>query len=272
MRFLRYLPLAAIALLSACDEAGDVTHTQTPPLAYIRYVHNVADAGRLDMHFIDGTVDYSPNYANMTFRSIGIYQGARAGSRRIRVFPNDTLIANTQAFLIDTTLNLVAGQYYTLMHTGYSIDANGTPDRFIVIDDTRPAQNTGLHISLVQGASLLANMDLFLTATDTTTLAGAPAASNLAVGARSNYIARATGPFAVRVAPTTTFTASASLASTAGVAGTVAVDPIGGHGVAGTQFTAFLFPRSTAGSAATNFTTPGLVMVVDRQPPRTVPD
>ncbi len=273
MRYLRFLPLVALFFAAACDEAGDVTNTKRPPLAFIRYVNAVPDAGALDFLFVDGNVEYSPQYPASAFRTIGIYQGARAGTRRMRVFPNSTNINVTSVPLIDTTFTLVAGQYYTILHAGFSVDANGTPDRLVFVDDTRPAQNAGLHVSMLNAAQGLANMDVFATATDATPLAGeTPLATNVAVGTRTTYFARATGAFAIQAAPTATTTAAASMASAAGTAGTLAADPVGGNSVAGTQFTAFLFPRSVAGSAAPNLPTPAITIVVDRQPPRTVPD
>ena len=272
MRFLRYLPLAALVFAGACDESASVTTTNRPPLAFIRYVHAVPDFGPTDFKFMDG-IEYSPAYANAAFRSIGVYQGARAGARRIKVFRNSSLIAETQQVLVDTTLTLAADTYYTIVHLGYATPANGTPaQRFVVLTDTRPAVDLGVHwrsVNAVIGAGTT-NQDVFIGAP-----AGAPAAANVAPGVASAYAARAVGTFAIHTAATTTLVSLANATPFAGVAGTVSANPVGGFGVAGTAFSAFHFPRSTVGSLAPQtaaFTAQSITIVVDRQPPATVPN
>jgi hypothetical protein len=271
MRFLRLLPLAAIVFAGACDEDGAVRNTTRPPLAYIRYVNAVPDTGALDFKFIDA-VEYSPNYPNYTFRTIGYYQGAVAGTRPVRVFANSSSIAVTSVPLVDTTLTLVAGNYYTILHAGNSRAANGaaTADRLILIDDTRPTQDAGIHVSTLNATT--AAIDVSIAAT--VGAAWAVTNANVAYGTRSIYnpIASLAGT-AVRVAPTGNVVATASALGFTGAAGTVAADPVGGTNVAGTQFTAFHFPASVAGSPApAGFTTTNVTFFVDRQPPRTVPD
>jgi hypothetical protein len=272
MRYLRLLPLAAVMFAGACARDAAVTNNARPPLAFIRYVNAVPDVGPLDFKFIDA-IEYSPSYANSAFRTVGIYQGARAGSRRIRVFRNSSDINITQIALVDTTLNLTAGQYYTILHSGYSIPASGTPtQRLVVIEDNRPAQNTGIHVSALNAVvgPGTANQDVFVGAP-----AGTPLFSSIPAGTRSTYAARATGTFTLHTAATGTLTSLASATPIAGVAGTATADPVGGHSQAGTQFSAVLFPRSTAGSGAPQtaaFTSPSITIVVDRQPPRTVPE
>lgn len=490
MRFLRYLPLAALMFVGACDQEASITNVARPPLAFIRYVHAVPDFGPTDFKFVDA-VEYSPSYANSSYRTVGIYQGVRAGSRQWKVFRNSSNIAETQQVLAEGTTNFVAGQYYTILHTGFANTANGTPAQNIVLlDDTRPEQNAGLHISVVNAVGSTAQdvyicrpsalaitagnaqtaaanaatlADVSVTVTDncgyavpgdsvrfavtagggsfsspvaltsatgvaasrwrlgasgaqtatvsaptiaaqnlTATIAPIatlvitpPASSNLvvggtlqlaavardagnaiigsvgavtwsssntaratvsatglvtavvpatvgtgavgsvyiravaegirdsvllnidwpatimagamsslrsverpseqivttenfgsiaagspslvanvAVGTRSAYVARAQlGRFTIRTANAGTTVLSAAATPIAGVAGTVAADPVGGYNIAGTQYSAFIFPRSVAGSAApAAMTTPAVLLIPDRQPPRTVPE
>lgn len=271
MRFLRYLPLAALMFVGACDQEASITNVARPPLAFIRYVHAVPDFGATDFKFIDA-VEYSPSYANSTFRTVGIYQGVRAGSRQWKVFRNSSNIAETQQVLAEGTTDFVAGQYYTILHTGFASPANGTPAQSIVlVNDTRPDFSAGnIHWRSVNAIVGLTNQDVFVGAP-----AGAPAAANVAPGGASAYAARATGTFTIHTAATGTLVSLASGTPFAGVAGTTAVDPVGGFNIAGTLFTAFHFPRSVAGSAAPQtaaFTSPAVTLIVDRQPPRTVPE
>ncbi len=272
MRLLRLIPLAALFFVGACDEAGAVKSASLPPLAYVRYVNAVPDVATLDFKFIDG-IEFSPSYANSPYRTVGIYQGARAGSRQVRVFRNSTDIATTQIVIGNATLNLVAGNYYTILHSGYTNTANGPAATITLLDDTRPAQSTTqIHVSAVN-TTQLGTRDFHATATTTTTLVGStPFASAVAAGARSAYVARATGAFAVQGAAAASTTSLAAAAPIAGSAGTALVDPVAGHSQAGTQFSAFFFAPSIAGSGAPTFASSGITIVADRQPPRTVPD
>jgi hypothetical protein len=271
MRFLRYLPLAALMFVGACDKEASITNVARPPLAFIRYVHAVPDFGPTDFKFVDA-VEYSPVYANTTFRTVGIYQGVRAGNRQWRVFRNSSNIAETQQVIAEATTNFEAGKYYTILHRGFAAAANGTPAQGIVlIEDTRPDFSAGnIHWRSVNAIVGLTNQDVFVGAP-----AGTPAASNVPPGAASGYAVRATGTFTIHTAATGTLVSLASGTPFAGVAGTTAVDPVGGFNIAGTLFTAFHFPRSVAGSAAPQtaaFTSPAVTLIVDRQPPRTVPE
>lgn len=271
MRFLRYLPLAALMFVGACDQEASVTNVSRPPLAFIRYVHAVPDFGPTDFKFVDA-VEYSPSYANSTFRTVGIYQGVRAGSRQWKIFRNSSNIAETQQVLAEGTTDFVAGQYYTIVHRGFAVPANGTPAQAVVlINDVRPDVSAGnVHWRSVNAIVGLTNQDVFVGAP-----AGAPAAANVAPGGASAYTSRATGTFTIHTAATGTLVSLASGTPFAGVAGTVTADPVGGFNIAGTLFTAFHFPRSVAGSPAPQtaaFTSPAVTLIVDRQPPRTVPE
>ena len=67
----------------------------------------------------------------------------------------------------------------------------------------------------------------------------------------------------------TTFPAMIDVAAPAGLAADRAnnLTAVGGVTQAGSVLTAFVFPRSVAGSKATSFTTPGILFIVDRNPP-----
>jgi hypothetical protein len=189
---------------------------------------------------------------------------------------NSSTASVTSVPLVDTTLTLVAGTYYTILHAGNSRAANGaaTADRLILIDDTRPAQNAGYHVSTMNTST--AAIDVWMAdsaAADTVPTVWTVTNANVAYGNRSTYTARAvTSRAALRATPTGSAVASARSLGLLGAAGTVAADPIGGTNVAGTQFSVFFFPASVAGSPAASFASPGLSFFVDRQPPRTVPD
>lgn len=253
MRFLRILPLAALVFAGACAEDASVTVASRPPLAYIRYVHAVTDAPATDFKFVD-QVEYSPSYANSRYRTIGIYQGVEAGNRQWRVFLNSPDITTTQTIVAEGTTNFVAGSRYTLLHTG-TVASN----QVVLVEETLPTQDANIQVSAINAS--MAAQDVFV---------GAPAApalfTGLATGTKSAYASRAPGAFTLHTAATTTLTSLANATPYAGVAGTDAADPVGGHSVAGSQMTAFLFAPGT-GAAANSIS-----IVMDRQPPRTVPE
>lgn len=271
MRFLRFLPLVALMFVGACDQAASITNVTRPPLAFIRYVHAVPDFGATDFKFIDA-VEYSPSYANSLYRSVGVYQGVRAGSRSWKVFRNSAVISETQQVLAEGTTDFVAGTYYTILHSGFAVPANGTPAQAVtLITDTRPDFLAAtVHWRSINAIVGLTNQDVFVGAP-----AGTPAASNVAPRAASAYTARANVTFTIHTAATATLVSLANATPFAGVAGTTVVDPVGGFGIAGTLFTAFHFPRSVLASPAPQtaaFLAPAILMIVDRQPPRTVPE
>lgn len=280
MRFQRLISAAILACaVSAC--AKDVTGvTRTlPPLAYVRYVNAVPDTFDMDFRAVD-QVAYSQPFLNVAFKGLGEgnFQGYQAGSRHIRIFldPNP---ANTSApvapsivstVMVDTTLSLTAGHYYTLVHIGHA-RAPSNEKLWVIEDATLPAQNAGIQYRVVNAAPVQGNLDVFVTADSTTALSGAPAVSNLAAGANTAYASQATGAYVIRLTLPGTFTRVGGAATLqAGTAGTTSADPIFGSGQAGSIFTAFIFDAKSAGSVSpTTAATPGVVYFPDMQPPRT---
>jgi hypothetical protein len=81
----------------------------------------------------------------------------------------------------------------------------------------------------------------------------------------------AVGPLSLRAfaAGSTTFPAMVDVVAPAGLPADRAnnLTAVGGSTIAGSVLTAFILPRSVAGSTAANFTTPGVIYIVDRYPP-----
>lgn len=252
MRFLRILPLAAMVFAGACAEDASVTTANRPPLAFIRYVQAITDAPALDFKFVDA-VEYSPSYANSTYRTIGIYQGVRAGSRQWKVFLNSSDITLTQQVVSEGTTNFVAGTRYTIVHGGTMASPTVT-----LLEETFPDQNAGIHVSVINASAPA--RDVFVGAP-----AGAPLFANVGTATKTAYAARATGTFTLHAAATGTLVSLASATPYVGIAGTTAADPVGGYSVAGSQMTAFLF------AAGTGAATQSVSIVMDRQPPSTLP-
>ena len=281
MRFQRLIFAAILACgVAACAKnVTGVTHAP-PPLAYVRYVNAVSDTFAMDLRAVDQVL-YSQPFLNTVYRGLGDgdYQGYQAGSRHIRIFldpsppnttvPVDPLIVST--VMIDTTLTLTAGTYYTLVHVGGARAGSAVKEKLWVITDALPAQSTAtvqyriINTAMVQGA-----VDVYVSATGTTT--GTPTASSLAFQSATSYISQAPGAIIMKLTLPGTQTVVGAAAGTTlqtGTAGTTAADPIFGSLQGGSILTAFIFDATPAGKTAPTFTTPGIVFFPDVQPPRT---
>jgi hypothetical protein len=259
---------------AACngDPKGNPTNVTNPPLAYVRYFNALGDTLGTDFRPID-QITYSTPFLATPFRGLGLggYQGYSTGARHIRVFPNSFDINVTSKPFLDTTFTFDAGLYYTVVHAGYTTTGVQPRQGLWIMVDTFPAATTMSYRVMNVGPDLGA-VDVYVTASATDALPATPTFSSRAFRSATPYTTRAVGAFAIRVfAAGNTTTPLVTATAPAGVAGTTLADPVGGSGQAGTVMTAMIYSKSTAGSGAQSFTTPGLVFWVDRQPPRTTP-
>lgn len=287
MKMMRFaVLLAGVAVLGACkDPLGeDVTLAPEVPLAYTRFVNGLADTGSTDWRFVDA-LEYSPFEFGMTFRSFSPYAGTRAGARQLKIFPTSTNINVTSAHFIDSTHTFEAGKYYTVIHTGFARTGSTPADQLLIIEDPVPTTTIGatnFATRFIHAGTSLAGQDVYALASTTTAISGTPLFDNVTYGNASTYdVARPAcltfaGPtppaqscaMAFRTANDGTTAAIASALAPAGDTAQVVngLTAIGGYQIARSVVTGILFPRSVAGSAATNFTTPGIVFLVDRHP------
>lgn len=276
-RTLRVAALAAVALaMAGCDDDGDVILAPKVPLAYTRYVSAVPDTGLVDWRFID-QLEYSP-WFQLRFREFSPYQATAPGARKLRVFPNSTDQATTQKFLIDETVNLESGKYYTLIHTGYARTGSTPEDKLVVLEDPIPAV-TGANIAfrVVNLGANLGTVDVYSSATGgSAPLPTTPAFANLAYGTASAYQTVAKGAFVLRPTAAGVKTVLVDATAPAGTAGdpTQGLTTIGGSTMDGSVITAFVFPRSVAGSQAPqtapsgtpSYASPSVIYAIDRHP------
>jgi hypothetical protein len=175
--------------------------------------------------------------------------------------------AGNTAVLTEQTLSFEANKYYTILFTGYA--RNGSK-KIVVFEDVFPSPGSNIAIRVLNANTGLGSVDAYKTAAVGDAISGSPALAAVAEQKFSAYITAAPGAFAIRAtAAGNAATILASGAAPAGTAGTTAADPIGGATVAGTVMTAMVFPASVTGSMAAASTTPSVVYVVDKQPPRT---
>jgi hypothetical protein len=263
------LALIGIALASACSgDKGSVFTANNGPVAFTRFVNAVSDSGAQDWRFID-QVEGSPTAFGLAFRGMfpgASYQLTTAGSRHLRIFQTSTDIIQTQKVFFDTTFNFVAGTHYTIIAAGTLRDR--AAKLYILTDDYA---DPGAQVSLRVFNAGAGTVDVYASATGgTSTLPGA-FASGLANFSSTKYTNMAVGALSLRAfnSGVTAFPAMIDVVAPAGLPADRAnnLTAVGGTTQAGSALTAFLFPRSVAGSAAATFNSPGIVFIVDRYPP-----
>lgn len=271
----------AAGIAVACKPA-DVIPTEDIPTAGIRFVNAVPDTFGVTLRPVD--IVENSDFYNVNFRSTTLlfYKNARAGSRHYKIFfspPDPTAPAEVQQAIAstvikDTTVTLEAGHRYTFILWGFSRTGSSPGLRLDIMDDNPADPATQVALRVINaclpgicGASASGSVDVREYPSS-----GAPGAvtwAGVSPMSAAAYITAATGTIKYNVQPAgggaALFTDPTALA---GVAATVDIDAIPGTTVAGSAVSGILFPRSVAGSPAASFTTPGMVFVWDRRPPR----
>jgi hypothetical protein len=274
MRLSRFhlLPFAMLAL-AACSKNDGVSVNPRPPLGGVRFINAVPDGGPVDIRYVD-QVEWSGSSVNGTnmglaFRAATNHWATEAKARRIRVFPTDSNIVVTSKILLDTTITIAADKNVTLMLVGSR--AAGGKVSFITIDDTPPTL-TGAKIAVrtVNAASasdVPATAAAYITASTTTALPGTPTFASVAPRSAATYVVRDTGAFAIRATAAGDAATIWSAGAPAGAPQDGLTGATAGYLGAGSALSAYVFPRSVAGSTApAGFTTPGVVFFVDKVP------
>jgi len=263
------LALIGMWLMSACaGDAGSVFTANNGPIAYTRFVNAVSDSGAQDWRFVD-QVEGSPTAFGLAFRASfpgTSYQLTSAGSRHLRIFQTSTDIIETQKVFFDTTFNFVAGTHYTIIAAGTLRD--GAAKLYILTDDyTDPGSQVSLRVYNAGAGTV----DVYASATGGTSTLPTAFAAALANFSGTKYTNVAVGDMSLRTftAGVTAFPAMIDIVAPAGLPADRAnnLTAVGGTKQAGSALTAFVFPRSVAGSKAATFNNPGVVFIVDRYPP-----
>ncbi len=273
------LAMAALATVACQTDDGALQPTELPPLAFVRYINALPDTLSTTVRFID-QVEFSPQtWVAVPFRGLGggNYQGTQAGNRTFRVFTfqlvgSDRVPASGNTVVLgEATHNFEAGKYYTVLHAGFARPGGSPANQIRIIEDEVPTPGAQIAVRGIHAGAGIDAVDVYLTPTATSPISGAAAIPGLSFGQASGYATLAPGAFAVRVTGAGSTTPLISAAAPAGTAGTTTADPIGGATQAGSVITAVAFPRSVAGSSATNSANPTVLFFIDRHPPRTTP-
>lgn len=292
------LLLGASLVFAGCEKDVDGELVTPTVVAGLRYVNLVPDTGGMDIRVIDVIGD-APNTFNATFRTAGqpygvgivgfpMHTAVLAGERQIRAFMNSTDPAIATQVMLDLTYTFEANVNYTVYLYGYS-RTGSTPSLQAVVtrDDPTDPGSTNFAIRTVHLAPDLSPtltgtaVDVFVdTLSAATTPSGTATFSNADATSVSSYVTKPVR-VAAGVVPALNYRAAVTATSTTtpfiqadvpnGTVGTSTVNPIAGDLVGGSAFSIIVAPRSVSGSTATNFTTPALLMIVDRKPTRTAP-
>ena len=289
-RFKLGFALACMTGLAACaGDAGKVFTAEQGQVAYIRFINAIPDSGAQDWRFVD-QVEGSPSIAGLSFRGIfpgASYQPAAAGIRHLKVFqssldptfadPTKASPAVVSTVFADSAFTLTAGTHYTIALVG---SLRSKTAKFLILTDNYadPGSNVAVRVAnLGAGTSL----DVYGSPTGgNAALPASPLAAAVAQYTASQWVSMAPGALVLRgnAAGSKTLPAMVDVAAPAGIAAnqTLNLTAVGGSTIAGSAFTAFIFPPAVTGSLAaqviaatcpTRCTTAGIVYAVDKYPP-----
>jgi hypothetical protein len=291
-RVLQLTMLCAMAGVAGACSPDTVISTEDIPTAGVRFINAVADTGAaygLDFRFMDlpeSNAHFRITFRNTPTTSSGVtgstqiqYKGARAGSRRFRIFLDDSIQAIASTVLKDSTLNLEAGKNYTVLLWGRARSTGADKMRLTVIEENvaDPGANVALRVINTTGAPVDVRQYLA-----TGTVPAAPTWANVGAYTVSTYVTAPPSQIRYNVQPagggTPLFADGLALIGNPNgtvVNGcTVGVDCDGAPGttVAGSAITAIIFPASVAGTKAPQggiYANPQLTFMWDRRAPRT---
>lgn len=266
------LALVAAMTLAGCEKDDGPFAAPEVPLAYTRFINAIPDTGSVDFRFID-FLEYSPYAIQLQFKQFTPYQGTAPGARHLRVFTDpggSPSLSDVTNILIDEMPQFEAGKYYTLVAVGNSRSGGVVLQ---VYEDEIPDAGTNVAFRVVHLGTGLGAVNVGITAASGDAIP-APTFSNVAYLGESAYATRATGAAWFRVQETSAATEIVTgngRQAPAGAAGDplTQLTTIGGSGQPGSVVTAFLFPRSVAGSKAPQGTAnaaPAIVFIVDKHP------
>ncbi|MFZ9898290.1 MAG: DUF4397 domain-containing protein [Gemmatimonadaceae bacterium] len=305
--------LVFAALLTACAGLTEEFPTAAPQVAGVRFINAVPDtagAYGMDLRFVDivennahfrqnfrngptassqrypcteaiitGTSSPCPSSASSysTVGSIGVqYKPAQAGQRRFRIFLDDSLQANAQIVIKDTTVTLQAGKNYTALLMG-QVRAGASPSlKLLFFEEVEANPATQVTMRVINTSYAAIDVRRYKQGSS------APATAtweNVAPMSVSTYSAVDTGVYRYNVQPagggTALFADGYFLVgqvaySTAGAGGKIDIEALPGTAAPGSVVTLIVFPPSTAGARTPQtsaFQVPAATTIWDRRPP-----
>lgn len=283
------LALATSALVAACGGDGSTAIlANNGSVAYVRFINAIPDSGGQDWRFVD-QVEGSPTTFNLTFRGIfpgAAYQQAIVGTRHLRVFqaafdqsygdPTQASPDIVSTVFVDTSFVLAEGHHYSLIAVG---SLKSKTAKLLITDDAFPDPGGSVAVRVVN-LGVAPTIDVYASPSGGSAALPSALVSSLAQYTPSNFFQMSTGALTLR-ANAGGVTAVPTMVDAAAPAGAAAdkannLTAVGGSTIAGSVFTAFIFPPATAGTRGalvvaatcpTRCTTAGVVYAVDKYPP-----
>lgn len=282
-----------VGAVSACSKPDAVVNTEDIPTAGVRFINAVPDtagSAGLILRFVDlveNNTQFRITYRDNPVTSSGIpgmgqveYKPARAGSRHMVIFYDDTIQAIAATKVKDTTVTLTAGHNYTAILWGYARAGQTPAMKLTFIDETVPDPGTQVALRVINATAGAIDVSQYLKG------GAAPASptwANVGPLSVSSYVtvAPTTGTgagimFNVKSAGSATnmFTDVQALlgspASSSPGATVIDIAPIPGTAVAGSAVTLVVFPPSVTGARTPQtaaFLLPAGAFMWDRRPP-----
>lgn len=278
-RSIQFMTLVLAAAAAGACRPDEVVKTEDIPTAGVRFINAVPDstgAFGMDMRFVD-LVESNAQF-RMTFRNNPVTSGgftasaltqfkpARAGSRHIKVFLDDTIQAIASTTLKDTTVTVEAGKNYTAIMWG---EGRAGTMRLSFFDDTPADPATSVALRIINTTNAPIDGRVYL---EGTTAPATPTWASVPAYGVSSFVTTATGRYRynVRAAGSAT-NMFADLLAIPGQAATVDIEATPGTQIAGSAVTLVVYPRSTAGARTPQtsaFQVPAGSFMWDRRPPR----
>lgn len=286
---LSVLCLAAALAASAC-KPDEVITTPEIPTAGIRFINAVPDtmgAFGVDFRFYDLVENSSAFrivFRNNIVTSSGVpastdiqFKPARAGSRRVAVFMNDTIQSIASVKLRDTTITLQAGKLYTAILWGNARSGSTPAMKLQIIEENVADPGSNVAVRVINATPTPIDVRQYATggtapASPTWTSVGGLSLSSYVTTTPGSYRydIREAGAAGKLIATDPTSLPGAAAFSTAGSAGKLDIPPQPGTTVAGSAVSLIVFPRSAVGARTPQtaaFTAPAASFAWDRRPP-----
>ncbi len=273
------LLIVATGVVAAC-RPDDVIPTEAIPTAGVRFINAVPDSSGAFgftfrfVDFVENNVQFRMTFRNnpqttagVTASSLTQFFPARAGSRHVRIFLDDTLQAIATVIVKDTIVTLEAGKNYTAMFWGEG--RLGTM-KLSFVEEVLPDPASQVALRVINTTASPIDVRQYATSVPvpaTPTWASVPAYSF------SSFVTVPVGGYRynVRAAGSSTNLIATDLTALAGappdlVAG---LDPLPGTTQAGSVVTLVVYPPSRAGARTPQggaFAAVGGAFMWDRRP------
>lgn len=259
-------------------------------MAGVRFINAVPDtsgAFGLDMRFVDiveSNVQYRVSFRNSPATTSSVttaagvqYKPAKAGSRHMAVFFDDTIQSIASAKLKDTTVTLEAGKNYTAIMWGNARSGSTPAMKLTFFPEAVPDPGSQVALRVINATGSPIDVRTYV---DGGTAPASPTWANVAPLSASSYVLVAPSQIRYNVQPAGGGTAlfadqlaliGAPASSSAGAGGKLDIEPLPGTTIAGSAVSLIVFPRSAAGARtpqSTAFQAPLGAFVWDRRPPR----